>query len=114
MPGAPSAELTPAQAAVLQKLLRTGFKLVTLERFARYPAAEKDGFIALLELTEGKVRVFGQVGYRMGEGIGVLVDRPQGKAFVWHAQAETASPDLIESYNRIKAELKDLLEGNNA
>ncbi len=88
-------DLTSAQISTLEKLLRTGFKFVTLERYGRYLAVEKEGFIALLDPAEGKVRLFSQVGYRMGDGIGMLVERREGKAFVWHGKSAAASPQLL-------------------
>lgn len=95
---------------MLKKLLEGGFRLVTLERFARYPAVEKDGMIALLDVSNDDVRIFGQVGYRMGEGIGVLVERAGGKVFVWHQQSVLASPELVAAYDRVREELNELLE----
>jgi len=38
------------------------------ERYARYLGVEKEGFVALLETAEGKVKLFGQVGYHVREG----------------------------------------------
>ncbi len=78
-------DLTPAQIAVLEKLLQAGFKFVTFERFARHLAVEKEGFVALRDPAEGKLKPFGQVGYRMGEGIGI--GSSEGKAFVWHQES---------------------------
>lgn len=103
-------ELTRDQVSRLEKLLRAGFHLVTLERFARYPAAEKDGMIALLDTSGETVRVFGQVGYRMGEGIGMLVERAGRKVFVWRHQSVPASPDLLATYDRFREELRRILE----
>lgn len=110
MAGADSLDLTRGQAAVLEKLLRAGFKLVTLERFARYPAVEKGGMIALLDISRGMVRIFGQAGYRMGEGIGMLVERAGGKSFVCHEHSVPASLELLEAYRRFRDELNRLLE----
>lgn len=102
--------LTPGQVAVLERLVAAGFRFVTLEKFARFPAAEKDGFVALLDTAGGKIRIFGQAGYLMGEGIGMLIDRGEHKTFVWHGEACIATPQLLEAYARFKAELKALLE----
>ncbi len=110
MGGTPSLGLTAPQASVLEKLLRAGFRLITLERFARYPGAERDGFVALLDLAGGKVKTFGEPGYRMGEGIGMLVEGREGKTFVWHGQTVPASPQLLELYDKFRAELRALLE----
>jgi len=61
-------ELSPGQVAVLESLLKAGFRFVTFERYARYLGVERDGFVALLETAGGKVQLFGQVGYHVREG----------------------------------------------
>jgi hypothetical protein len=106
----PSAGLTPTQTSTLEKLLRAGFKFVTFERYARYLAAEKDGFVALLDPAGGKVALFSQVGYRIGDDIGMLVEKPEGKAFVWHGEIVPATPQLLAAYERFQTKLRELLE----
>jgi hypothetical protein len=101
--------LSPAQVARLESLLKAGFQFVTFEQFARYPAVEKAGFVALLDLSGERVRPFGSVGYHLGNGIGVLVDRPGGKAFVWKGSSTEATPELLATYARVKNELDELL-----
>jgi hypothetical protein len=110
MTGGPPFELTRDQVAVLEKLLRAGFKFVTLEHVERYLGAEKNGFVALLDPSGGKFKVFGQVGYRMGNGIGVLVEGGAGKAFVRKREVVAASPELLATYERFKTELSVLLK----
>jgi hypothetical protein len=102
-------ELSPGQVAVLESLLKAGFRFVTFERYARYLAVERDGFIALLETAGGKVQLFGQVGYHVGDGIAMLVERAEGKAFVWKGESVAATPDLLAGYARFKSELRRLL-----
>jgi hypothetical protein len=102
-------ELSPEQVAVLESFLKAGFRFVTFERYARYLAVEKDGFVALLETSEGKVGLFGQVGYHVGEGIAMLVERTEGKAFVWKSESVAATPELLAAYERSKLELRRLL-----
>ena len=102
-------EFTPAQKAVLERLLKAGFRFVTFERYARYLAVEKEGFVALLALEEGGFEVFGQVGYRIGEGIGMLVERRERKAFVWKEELVPASQELLDAYARFKSALEALL-----
>jgi hypothetical protein len=101
--------LNPEQVSTLESLLQAGFRFVTFERYARYPAVEREGFVALLDVSGGNVQLFGQVGYHVGEGIGMLVEKVQGKAFVWKGQAVTATPELLAAYERIKLELRRLL-----
>jgi hypothetical protein len=103
-------QLTPLQIARLENLLRAGFKFVTFEHFARCVAVEKKGFVALLEVSGEKVRKFGSVGYHLGGGIGVLVERESGKAFVWKSESVVATPEQLTDYARVKKELDDVLD----
>jgi len=102
-------ELTPSQIAVLESLLKAGFRFVTFERYARYLGVERDGFVALLETGEGKVKLFGQVGYHVGEGIAMLVGRAGGRAFVWKGESVPATPELLAGYERFKVDLRRML-----
>ena len=110
MPDVPSPSLDPAQVACLERLLKAGFQFITFEQFARYPAVEKGGFVALLDISHGKVRQFGSAGYRLGEGIGVLIERAAGKFFVWKDQTVAATPELLKDYQDFTAEIRELLE----
>ena len=109
MPNASPLHLTPRQIDVLQSLLKAGFVPVLLERFARYLGVERDGFIALLDPAGGKLKVFGQVGHRLGDGIGVLVERGAGKAFVWHDKSVAATAEMLLAYERFKSQLEESL-----
>ena len=109
MPEISPPPLSPPQAARLESLLKAGFRFVTFEQFARYPAAEKMGFVALLDLSGGKVRQFGSVGYHLGSGIGVLIERAASKAFVWKKESVEATPEILASYEKVKKELAELL-----
>lgn len=106
----PTSPLSPVQVSILKRLLKAGFKFVTFERYARYIGVEKDGFIALLDPTAGKLTLFSQVGYRLGDGIGMLVEQNKVKAFVFHAESIPATADLLAAYQRFKSELNTLLE----
>jgi len=101
--------LTPAQVARLESLLKAGFQFVTFEQFARYPGVEKARFVALLDISGEKVRQFGSVGYHLGCGIGVLVERAGGRAFVWKNESVEATPELLAVYEKVKSELSELL-----
>ncbi len=111
MPETAPLELTPAQILILQSLLKSGFEFVPLSHVVRYLPVQKDGFVALLDPSGGKLEIFGQAGYRIGEGVGVLVEKEQGKAFVWKGQSVEATTALLEGFERFKQGLKDLLAG---
>jgi hypothetical protein len=100
---------SPAQIAKLERLLKAGFQFVTFEQFARYPGVEKSGFVALLELAGDSVRIFGSVGYHLGNGIGILVERGGKQAFVWKNESMDATPELLAAYESVKRELNTLL-----
>jgi hypothetical protein len=102
-------ELSAGQVAVLESLLKAGFRFVTIERYARYLAVERNAFVALLETGEGKVKLFGQVGYHVGEGSAMLVERAGGKVFVWKGESVAATPELLAGYERFKVDLQRLL-----
>jgi hypothetical protein len=108
-PEASPPPLSPTQVARLEGLLRAGFQFVTFEQFARYPAVEKAGFVALLDISGEKVGQFGSVGYHLGNGIGVLIERSGGKSFVWKNESVEATPELLAAYERVKNELAGLL-----
>jgi hypothetical protein len=97
--------LTPNQVVVLEGLLKSGFTLVSFEKYTRCIGVEKEGFVALLDPGEGHLRLFSQVGYRMGDEIGMLVVRQEGKAFVCHDQVISVTPVLLEAYERFREEL---------
>jgi hypothetical protein len=103
-------DLALAQIATLEKLAVAGFKFVTLPHVERYLAVEKERFVALLEPVEGRLRIFGQVGLRLGEGMGMLVERDGRQAFVWHQERVAATPELLAGYERFRSELERLLE----
>ena len=104
--------LTPAQVEILERLLRAGFRFRTLERYGAYIAAERDGFGALLDHTAGKLTLFSQVGYLVGDSIGMLVEKPEGKAFVFHEQSVPATPALLAAYEQFKQQLIEILSPN--
>ena len=102
-------ELNPAQVEVLRQLLEAGFQFVAVERAERYLGVTRQGFIALLDPSANGLKIFGQPGYRIEDGIGMLVDRAGGKFFVWHGHSIAATPELLAAYESFRAEISRLL-----
>lgn len=111
MPEVSPPPLNPGQVARLEVLLKAGFQFVAFEQFGSYPGVEKAGFVALLDISRDKVRQFGSLGYHLGNGIGVLIERAGGKSFVWKNQSVEATPELLATYESVKKELSALLAG---
>ena len=107
-------DLTPSQISTLESFLRAGFRFVTLERMERYLGVEKDGFVALLDPSNGKLSLFGQAGWLFPEGLAMLIERGEGKAFVWKSKSVPATPQLLAEYERFRTEVKGLLEVSTA
>jgi hypothetical protein len=103
-------ELTQGQARILQKLLQAGFEFASIEHVARHIVMEKEGFIALLDPADGQLRVFGQLGYRVGDGIGMLIEQGGRQAFVWKKESMEATPEILTSYARVRGELAEILK----
>jgi hypothetical protein len=102
-------DVKPGQVATLEKLLNAGFRFVTVERAERYLGVEREGFVALLEAADGQIKPFGQAGYLMGDGIGMLVERRESKCFVWHDQSVPATQEMLAGYERFKKQLKEIV-----
>jgi hypothetical protein len=101
-------------AEQLQRLYLAGFELQTFERFPQAIGVLKDGYIAFLIPggPEG-LQILGNVGRRMGESLGPLVERGGRKVFVHKDETLEATADMITALDQFKAELKALLRGTS-
>lgn len=96
---------------VLEKLRELGFRFLTLERYERQVAAERGGFVALLEYTpSGEIRQFSSAGYLVEGRIGLLVQRGTASFFVAKQEEAPATPDLLERYQKFQEDLRSALE----
>jgi hypothetical protein len=96
-------------AAQLQRLYLAGFELQTFDRFPRAVGVLRDGCIALLEPTPDGVRVLGTPGWRMGEVMGVLVERDGCQVFQAKSEIVEATPDRLDALARFRSDLERLL-----
>ena len=96
-------------AEQLQKIYMAGFELQTFDRYPRAIGVLRDGCIALLESTPQGLRMIGTPGWRMGEVLGVLVDKGGRQVFQAKEQIEEATPERQETLRRFRAELEQLL-----
>jgi hypothetical protein len=96
----------------LQRLYMAGFELQTFERFPQAIGVLKDGYIAFLIPggPEG-LQILGNVGRRMGESLGPLVERSGRQVFVHKEEIIEATPEMIDALTAFKAELKSHLRG---
>lgn len=96
-------------AEQLQKIYMAGFELQTFDRYPRAIGVMRDGCIALLEATPQGLRMIGTPGWRMGEVMGVLIEKEGRQVFQSKGQIEEATPERRETLRRFRADVEDLL-----
>jgi hypothetical protein len=105
----------PDPAEQLQQLYIAGFELQTFERFPKSIGVLRDGCLAFLVPGPDGLQILGNVGWRMGESLGPLVDRGGRKVFVHKQETIEATPERIAILERFKTDLSNILHsGNNA
>jgi hypothetical protein len=96
-------------AAQLQRLYLAGFDLQTFDRFPKCVGVVRDNCIALLVPTPEGLQMLGTPGWRMGEAIGVLVERDGRQVFQAKQEVVEATADRLETLRRFRAEVEELL-----
>ena len=99
----------PDPSEQLQRLYVEGFELQTFERYPNCIGVLRDGCIALLRAAPNGLEVIGTPGWRMGELMGVLVERGGQKVFQAKSEVVDASADRVEALQRFQDDLARLL-----
>jgi len=102
----PSADPSAEQ---LQRIYLAGFELRTFERYPQSVGVIRDGCIALLRSTAAGLQMIGAPGWRMGEVMGVLVERDGREVFQAKTEIVEATPERLEALRKFKLDLKQLL-----
>ena len=97
-------------AEQLQRLYLEGFELQTFERFPNSVGVLRDGCIALLRATPNGLELLGIPGWRMGEVMGVLVERDGHQVFQAKSEIIEATPERLEALSRFGEALQRLLK----
>ena len=99
----------PDPAEQLQRIYLAGFELRTFERYPRAVGVVRDGCIALLQSTPTGMQMIGTPGWRMGEALGVLVEKGGRQVFQAKSEIVEATPERLETLRRFRGELAELL-----
>ena len=102
----PSADPSAEQ---LQRIYLAGFELQTFERYPQSVGVLRDGCIALLRSTPAGLQVIGAPGWRMGEVMGVLVEKDGRKAFQAKTEVVEATPARLQTLQKFTTDLEQLL-----
>lgn len=99
----------PDPAEQLQRVYLAGFELQTFERYANSIGVLRDGCIALLQATPTGLQFIGTPGLRMGEVLGVLVEKDGRQVFQAKSEIVEATPERLERLRKFREDLEQLL-----
>jgi len=94
----------------LQRLYLAGFEFQTFERFPRTVGVLREECIVLLEPTPEGLKMVGTPGWRIGEVIGVLVEKNGRQVFQAKSEVVEATPERLEKLRRFREELENALK----
>lgn len=100
----------PDPAEQLQRLYVAGFDLQTFDRFPKCVGVVRDHCIALLVPDPNGLQILGTPGWRMGEAIGVLVEKEGRQVFQAKQEIVEASPDKLEALQNFRDDLQRMLK----
>src|SRR3954464_723092 len=98
----------PDPAHQLAELYAAGFELLQFERYPRAVGVLRDGAIALVEPTPDGLRLIGTPGWRMGEVMGVLVEKDGRKVFQAKGEIMAATPERVAAVEALKSDLAQI------
>jgi hypothetical protein len=99
----------PDPAEQLQRLYAAGFDLQTFDRFPKAIGVLRDNCLAFLVPGPEGLQILGNVGWRMGESLGPLVERGGEKVFLHKQETLEATPERINTLEKFKQDLKLIL-----
>lgn len=101
----------PDPAEQLQRLYLAGFNLETFDRYPNAVGVVRDGAIAMLAVTPAGLSMIGTPGWRMGEALGVLVEKGGRQVFQAKSEEIEATPERLEALRRLREDLNKALKG---
>ena|SRR5271165_1693151 len=99
----------PDSAEQLQRLYLEGFELQIFDRYPNSIGVLRDGCIALLRASPSGLEIIGSPGWRMGEVLGVLIQRDGQQFFQAKSEMIDATPERLETLQRFRDDLERLL-----
>jgi hypothetical protein len=99
----------PDPAEQLQHLYLEGFELQTFDRYPNSVGVLREGCIALLRATPAGLEIIGAAGWRMGEVLGVLIQRDGRQFFQAKSEIIEATPERLEALQHFRDDLNRLL-----
>jgi hypothetical protein len=101
----------PDSAEQLQRIYLAGFEIETFEMYPSAVGVVRDEVITLLEATPQGLRMIGATGWRMGDLMGVLIEKESRMVFQRKSEIVEATPERLEKVRKFREELEALLAG---
>jgi hypothetical protein len=98
-------------AEQLQRLYVAGFDLQTFDRFPKAIGVLRDNCVAFLVPGPDGLQILGNVGWRMGESLGPLVERDGRRVFLHKQETLEATPERVSTLEKFRTDLKAILGG---
>jgi len=99
----------PDPSEQLARLYAAGFAIETFERFPQAVGVVRNQCIALLQATPNGMQLIGVPGWRMGEVMGVLVEKDGRQVFQSKAEMIEATPERMETLRQFRADLETVI-----
>ena len=99
----------PDPAEQLQRIYLAGFELHLFDRYPNSVGVIRDGCVALLRSTPSGLQLIGSAGWRMGEVLGVLVEKEGKQVFQAKSEIVEATPERLEALHRFRTDLEELM-----
>jgi hypothetical protein len=96
----------PDPAEQLQRIYLAGFEFQTFDRFPKCVGVVRDDCIALLVPSPHGLQMMGTPGWRMGEAIGVLVEKEGRQVFQAKQEVLEATAERLEVLRRFRDDLQ--------
>jgi hypothetical protein len=103
-------DLTPAQMAILQRLVECGFTPMALPLYPNATGIRRNSIAALLVSDEsGRLKILGQPSLLIDGNLTVRIERNRLPVFVWKSREVVATPELLAEIAGFSSELSRLL-----
>ena len=99
----------PDPAEQLQRLYLAGFDLQTFDRFPKCIGVVRDNCIAMVITGVDGLQILGTPGWRMGDVMGVLVQKEGRQVFQAKDEITEATPERLETVRRFREDLQQQL-----
>ena len=96
-------------AEQLQRIYLAGFEFQTFDRFPKCVGVVRGDCVALLVPSVDGLQMLGTPGWRMGEVMGVLVERVGRQVFQAKDEIVEATPERLEMLKKFREELQELI-----